>query len=192
MKAKSVDAVLTPVGKRRLDSSGAVIGAARMDPQNAYGAVPLLLKDYINSGSEKAWAEICRRVDNVCVAVSRAMEVLDSETSFSAEVLERLKTGQKLLFKPNMVMLPLIDFQSHGPALIGNATPWEFVAALMRWFHDRLDISYHQMAMGEAGTTTSRLAAMASRTEEDGVVTTRAIMEGKFGNYGGVGFLLHP
>ncbi len=189
MKAKSVDAVLTLVGKRRLDSSGAVVGAACMDPQNAYGAVPLLLKEYINNGSEKAWAEICQRVDNVYVAVSRAMEVLDSETSFSAEVLERLKTGQKLLFKPNMVMLPLIDFQSHGPALIGNATPWEFVAALMRWFHDRLDISYHQMAMGEAGTTTSRLAAMASRTEECEVVTTQAIMEGKFGNnYGGWGF----
>jgi len=45
------------------------------------------------------------------------------------------------------------------------------------------------MNMGEGGTTTSRLAAMASRAPGNGKVTSLAIMEGKFSkSYGGYGF----
>jgi len=32
-------------------------------------------------------------------------------------------------------------------------TDWSVIAALMRWFHDKPDIDYHQMALGEASTS---------------------------------------
>ena len=181
--------VQSSIGEYRLDNSGAAIGAARMDPAKAYGAIPLLLQEYINTGSEDAWQEIRGRIDNIYLTVSSAMEALDSEEPFSAEVKKLLESGKKLFFKPNLVWLPAIDPKTHGPVLTGTCLPWEFLAALMRWFHDERDISYHQMAVGEAGTTTPVNAFTATRALGTGKVTAQAIMEGKWGdNYGGWGF----
>jgi hypothetical protein len=155
--------VQSSIGENRLDSNGAAIGAARMDPANAYGAIPLLLQDYINRGSESSWQEILRRIDNVYLTVSKAMDELDIEEPFSGEVKKLVESGKKLFFKPNLVWLPAIDPKTHGPVLIGTCLPWEFLAALMRWFHDEHDISYYQMALGDAGTTVSASARAAAR-----------------------------
>ncbi len=52
----------------------------------------------------------------------------------------------------------------------------------MRWFHDKLDISYHQMALGEASTCTFILAKSYN-------IPTEAVLEGRSGDfYGGWGF----
>jgi len=81
-KTKSGQMVQSPIGKRRLDNAGAAVGAARMNPDRAYGAIPMLLKEYIDDGSENAWREIRLRIDNIYDTVSNAMEALDGEVSF--------------------------------------------------------------------------------------------------------------
>ena len=64
------------------------------------------------------------------------------------------------------------------------------MAALMRWFHDKVDISYHEMALGEAASATSAVAATFTlQYSEDRPITTEAVMEGRSGDfYGGWGF----
>ena len=182
--------VASPLGETTLDNTGSAIGAARLDPALAYRTVPTLLKEVIDEGSEKAWAEIRSRIDYIHSGVSHAMEALDGETGFAREVKARVEHGQKLFFKPNIVAPGTIDQVTHGPGNIGVCTPWEFVAALMRWFHDSLGISYHQMSIGEGGSAVSVVAGAATRLLGGrGVVTTQATMEGKCGDfYGGWGF----
>ncbi len=188
MSAKQIMTIQSPVGKKRLDSHGSVIGAARMNPAEGYGPVPALLKEYIDSGSEKAWREIRRRIDSVYAAVSSALESLDAEAPFSGEVKRQVGSGKKLFLKPNLVIQPIISFRTHAPSMPESCTPWEFVAAVMRWFHDRQGVTYHQMAVGEAGTAVYAAALMASRIYRT-EYTTQALMEGKCGyNYGGWGF----
>lgn len=188
-RAKSGDTVNTPLGKRRLDTEGSAIGAARMNPADAYGAVPLLLKEYLDKGSESAWRDIGRRIDNIYTAVSAAIDALEAEVSFSSEIKKRINAGQYLFFKPNLVSLPQIEYHTHGPGRVGANVSWEFVAAVMRWFHDRLDISYHQMSLGEAATATPTETGKVKKLFRDNAFTSKALMEGKWGNnYGGWGF----
>ncbi len=188
MSSKSVITVQSPVGERRLDNGGSAVGAAQMDPAKGYGPVSGLLKQYIENGSEKAWREICRRIDNIYVTVSSVMDSLDAEAPFSGGVKKQVAAGKKLFFKPNLVVQPTISFETLAPNMPESCTPWEFIAALMRWFHDRLGITYHQMALGEAGTSMSMAALMASRIYKT-EYTTLAVMEGRSGDYyGGWGF----
>jgi hypothetical protein len=176
------------VTKLKLDNSGSAVGASRMDPEQAYSAIPSLLQDYINNGSVSAWSGIKQRIDNTFTAAGNALESLDKEENFSKEVKARVKAGQKLFFKPNLVTLPTIDFITHAPLAAGSCTPWEFVAAVMRWFHDRLDISYHMMSLGEGGTNASVAAAAASK-QLGKTISTLALFEGRYdGGYGGWGF----
>jgi hypothetical protein len=188
-KKKMIQTVESSIGKMQIDNSGSPIGAARMDPAEAYGAIPVLLKEYIESGSEKTWDEIRRRINNIYQTVSTSLEALDAETLFSKDAKILVKAGKKLFFKPNLVMLPSMDPQTHDPVLAGTCLPWEFLAAVMRWFHDQRGISYHQMALGEAGTFTSLAAYNMSKLWGGNPVTTQAVMEGKRGDkYGGWGF----
>jgi len=180
--------VQSVTGNRYLDKSGAAIGAARMDPQKGYGPVPKLLQDFINNGSENAWQEIRTRIDYLFITVSTALAALEGETGFSKDIKKRLKSGQKLFFKVNLVSLPAIDYQTHAPVMQGVCTPWEYTAAVMRWFHDVMDINYHQMCVGDAGSMTFQGAMIASRIAGE-AITTEAVLEGKYGkNYGGWGF----
>jgi len=186
----SVKVVDSPFGRVEIDSGGSSIGAARIDPERACDKIGELLKDVINEGSEEAWAEIVTRIDYIFSGVSLAMEALDSETNFSAEVKARIAEGQQLFFKPNIVSPGTIDRITHGPGNVGVCTPWEFIAALMRWFHDRMEISYHRMCIGEGGSVVSAVAGTVTQLMGGtNVVTSQAIMEGKYGdNYGGWGF----
>ena len=51
---------------------------------------------------------------------------------------------------------------------------------MMRWFHDKLGISYHQMALGEAATSMPIAASMFSMSKPAGKsVATETAIEGK-------------
>ena len=182
--------VNSPSGKLQLDSHGSAIGAVRMNPELAYSDIPLLLKEVIDRESEAAWDEIRAKIDYIYSCLTCALSVLDDEVAFSRDIVARVKRGQKLLFKPNIVFPAYIDHITHGPGNVGACTPWPFVAALMRWFHDKLGVTYHQMSLGEAGTSVTPMAgaytlALAGKQ----VVTPEAVIEGKWGTgYGGWGF----
>jgi hypothetical protein len=171
-----------------LDSTGSAIGAARMDPSGIYSSAAQALQEHINSGSEPAWKQACQVTDKIYNTVSAALEALENESPFLEKIKQQVGSAKRLFFKPNIVTLPLIDFQTHGPGIPGANTHWEFVAAVMRWFHDRGAITYHQMAVGEGGMTSAMDAANVSR-KLGRKVTPEAIMEGRYGaEYGGWAF----
>ena len=182
--------VNSPIGRATLDSIGSPIGAVRLNPALSYPAIPNLLKRVIDEDSEEAWADIINRIDYTYTCLGHALDALEGETGFSREIKARVTAGKKLLFKPNLVNPVSINHITHGPGNIAVCTPWSFIAALMRWFHDRLDISYHQMLLAEGGTTMSATAGAYTRTlAGSGVITTRSVIEGRSGDfYGGWGF----
>ncbi len=188
--AKQGIVVNSPVGNAPLDCSGSAIGAVRVNPELTYFGIPTLLKEVIDQASEKAWADIRSKIDYTYACLSHALDALEGEIAFAKEVKVKVEQGQDLFFKPNIVSPGSIDSITHGAGNIGVCTPWSFVAALMRWFHDRLGISYHQMSVGEAGTSMTATAAVHTRTlAGKGVVTTQALLEGRSGDfYGGWGF----
>ena len=183
--------VASPVGEAQLDYDGSAIGAVRINPELSYSGIPMLLKEVIDQESQEAWAEIRAKIDYTYACLTHAFEALEKENPFCQEVRSRIDRGQKLLFKPNLVGPVNIDRHTHGSGY-GSAicTNWVFVASLMRWFHDRLGISYHQMIIGEAGTAMSANAATYTRAlGGKGVITTQALIEGRSGDfYGGWGF----
>jgi hypothetical protein len=181
----------SPVGRRALDSTGSPVGVVRLDPGQAYRGIPELLKDVIDEANESSWGEIQRRIDYIYDNLGHALTALDGENGFAEEVKSRVRNGKKLLFKPNLVMPRVIDPVTHGAGLGDTAcTPWPFVAAVMRWFHDTLEISYHDMTVGEAASTTSVTAgAFGLSLGGDQRITTEAVIEGRCGDfYGGWGF----
>ncbi|MBW2623954.1 MAG: DUF362 domain-containing protein [Deltaproteobacteria bacterium] len=162
-----------------------------MDPEKAYAGIGLLLQKLINDQDENAWGEIAARIDYIYENINKSMTMLETETGFGGKIEERLKKGQKLLFKPNLVTMMGIDPVLHGPGPMTTAlTDWSFVAALMRWFHDSLSISYHQMSLGEAATAMPSASKMLTQANPFGEsVTSEAAIEGKCGDfYGGWGF----
>ncbi|MEE8398730.1 MAG: hypothetical protein V3S89_06975, partial [Desulfobacterales bacterium] len=173
-----------------IDNSGVAIGAARMDPSLSYTAIPGLLKDVINHNDEEAWGQIRSHIDYTYRGLSCAMGALEAETGFSRKILERIERGQNLLFKPNLVSPASYDPVTHDPAATAITTPWPFVAALMRWFHDDLGISYHRMSLGEGATSTSAMAGAYTLAQKDKrEITTQAVLEGRSGDfYAGWGF----
>jgi len=180
--------VKSPIGKKPLDNTGSAIGAARMDPSQTYIYIAKLLQEHINTGSAPAWQKIRKCVDSIYLTTSTALEALETESPFLAEIKRQVSAGKKLFFKPNMVTLPSIDWQTHGPGVPGANSHWEFAAAVMRWFHDKAGITYHQMAVGEASMTVPADSDMISK-KLGRKVPPEAILEGKYGeDYGGWGF----
>lgn len=187
-KGRQVD---TPIGKQSVDKNGSPVGVVRLDAEKSYAGVGEHLKDYISDSDQGAWGKIREKIDYTYECLDSALGALAEETGFGKEVVERVERGQKLLFKPNLVTPTNIDFQTYGPDGGSTAcTEWPFVAALMRWFHDKMNITYHQMAVGEAATAVTATARFYSRLTSDGhPVTPEAVIEGKSGDfYGGWGF----
>lgn len=103
----------------------------------------------------------------------------------------RLNRGQKLLFKPNLVNPFCIETGTFAPGMRSTAcTEWPFIAALMRWFHDDLDVSYYRMCIGEAATLLPVVPKIFTHFNPDKkTITPEAVIEGRSGNfYGGWGF----
>ena len=179
------------LGKAPIDSIGAPIGAVRMDPAKSYTSIPQLLQKFINESDPGAWDRIKEKIDYTYAGLDHALRPLDEATGFAEKVRDQVKKGKKVLFKPNIVSPLCIDPLSHGEGLGDPAcTPWAFMAALLRWFHDKLEISYHSMAVGEAGTGVSNVSQMFSRIFNGGQpFPTEALFEGRYKNiYGGWGF----
>jgi len=181
----------SPIGKQEIDTSGPPLGVVRMDPEKSYSNTGELLQKYINEGDQSAWDMIKSKIDYTYQNLDYALQALDIESGYSHEIQKRLVKGQKLLFKPNTVIVQVIDPQTHGPGpMSGGNTEWPFMAALMRWYHDKLNVSYHQMSLGEAATAMPGMAAYYSMINPEGKeITTEAALEGRSGNfYGGWGF----
>jgi len=181
----------SPLGRRPVDGQGAPVGVVRLDPLQSYRGVGELLQRHLNDGDEHAWGQIKARIDYTCERLDLALAPLASATHLRTALASRLQQGQKLLLKPNLLLPTVIDPQTRGPDNGGTTcTEWAFMAALMRWLHDKLGVRYHQMAVGEAATHIPRLAAHftalygASRP-----ITPEAVIEGRSGDfYGGWGF----
>jgi len=168
-----------------VDTSGSTVAGVRMDASKAYAGIPELLRKVIDENDALAWNEIKQRIDFIVTHLDFAFGALDRETGFIAEVRAQVKKGKKLLFKPNLVSPTVVDPDTHGE---GTGSPicteWAVIAALMRWFHDRLEIPYSGMAVGEASTTTFFLAHLYGKSLGK-PLPTEAVFEGKMGDFNG-------
>ncbi|MHA2130098.1 MAG: DUF362 domain-containing protein [Promethearchaeota archaeon] len=181
----------SPLGRQESDSTGSPVGVVRMDVSKSYTGIAELLQKFINDSDQESWNQIKSKIDYTYINLDYALAPLEQETSFISKIKERITKGQKLLFKPNTVGPMCIDPITHGPALGNNAcTDWAFIAALMRWFHEKAGISYYNMTVGEAATALASAACGYSRTNpEQKEITTEAVLEGKSRDfYGGWGF----
>ncbi len=120
----------SPLGKKTVDSEGAPISGVRMDVSKAYAGVPALLQKVINENDTRPG----RRSS---IESSRFMPTLTipwrawTGDRFAAELQAQVKSGKKLLFKPNLVAPTVIDHVTHGGG---------WVLPLYRMaFHCRLD-----------------------------------------------------
>ncbi len=183
--------VETTLGRLSVDSEGSPVAVLRLDPSKAYSGFPALLKSAIEEPDCDAWQRIKAGTDYTYSCLDDVLVALDTETAFSRSLKALLGQGKKLLLKPNLVSPMCIDPDTHGegPGAV-TCTEWSFVAAVMRWFHDRLGVSYHDMAVGEAASVMSAMAGFASLHLMDGApYPTEAIIEGTNGKfYGGWGF----
>lgn len=179
----------SPLGKRKLDSGGASISGVRMDVSKAYAGIPELLRKVINDNDAAAWNDIISKIDYIYANLNHSLSGLDGETGFAANVQSQIEAGKKLLFKPNLVAPTVIDPETRGEGPGARiCTEWALIAALMRWFHDRLEITYHQMALGEASSTTPYLESLLSAALGTNV-PSEAVIEGRIADfYCGWGF----
>ncbi|NVM45802.1 MAG: DUF362 domain-containing protein [Candidatus Lokiarchaeota archaeon] len=191
MKNQKLLKFSSPMGKQEKDSSGSPVGVVRMNVTESYSDVCELLQNFINNSDQESWNNIKAKIDYTYKYLDYALSPLDQTVFLIHQIKEKLEKGQKLLFKPNLVAPVCIDPETHGPALGSNAcTDWTFIAALMRWFHDKGGISYYEMSIGEAGTTMTSAASLLSKINpEKKQITPEAVLEGKCGDfYGGWGF----
>lgn len=183
--------VNSPIGRQEIDHLGPPVGVVRMDVERAYAGTGELLRKWINESDTESWNQIKRKIDYIYRCLDLMLSPLNGETGFGRIMEAGLQEGRKLLFKPNTVNPMCIDPQTHGPDQgCTTVTEWPFIAALMRWFHDRLKVSYHQMCLGEAATAMSAAAGYYTmHNPENRRVTTEAVLEGRSGDfYGGWGF----
>jgi hypothetical protein len=73
-----------------------------------------LLQKVIDDNDAAAWAEILNKIDYLYDQLDDSLGALDRKTGFAGEVQARVRSGKKLLFKPNLVGPMVIDPASHG------------------------------------------------------------------------------
>ncbi|MFX1481063.1 MAG: hypothetical protein ACFFCI_23525, partial [Promethearchaeota archaeon] len=188
MKKQQILKFDSPLGNQENDSSGSPVGVVKMDVDKSYAGTGELLQKVINNNDVESWNRIKEKIDYTYQNIDYALSFLEQETAFSVQITKRLEKGQKLLFKPNLVAPLNIDPQTHEPGMGSFAcTEWPFIAALMRWFHEKMGISYYQMMIGEAATALAAAASMYSNQSKK-LITPEAAIEGKSGDfYGGWG-----
>jgi Domain of unknown function (DUF362) len=188
LKKLTVD---SPIGRQETDNDGPPIGAVRLDASRSYSDLRPLLQTFINEGKQEVWEKIREKIDYTYESLDLALDPLDAETGFRTDIKARLESGQKLLFKPNIVSVGNIHPQTHGPDFGSTTcTEWPFIAALMRWFHDKSGVGYYRMSIGEAATVMPASTGLYSMANPDGrEITVEAAIEGRSGDfYGGWGF----
>ncbi len=177
------------MGGMQYDSTGVPIAGVRMDASKAYDPIPKLLQRFINNKEESAWNNMVSIIDYLYYHIDIALTELDQVTDFSKEVTDQTRKGKKLLFKPNLLAPNSIDEKEHcqGGGCV-YSTQWTFVAAVMRWFHDKMQLHYSQMTLAEASPYIITLSHDYSLSEGR-PITTEAVLEGRDGEfYGGWGF----
>ena len=158
--SKSGKNVNTAIGQGITDNSGAAVAVARLDVDKSYKDVDLLLQKFIDKKDQEAWGKIRTKIGYTYQGLNIVLTALEKEAGFLAPLKARLEQGQKILFKPNLIALENISPYNFDPLPGSNAnTEWPFVAAVMRWFHDKAGISYYKMSIGEAATAMSCVAA---------------------------------
>ena len=181
--------VYSSLGRMSIDCSGATISGVRMEVEKSYDQIPTLLQRFIDSNDCGAWDKIKNKIDYIYSNIDYALTKLNFETNFGNRIISDIEKGKKILFKPNLVSPDAIDYVTHGEGA-GNkiCTEWPLIAAIMRWLHDKLNISYYDMSIGEASTSTFMLAYLYNKVTNKNI-TTEAIIEGKCKDfYGGWGF----
>ena len=190
--AVNKDAMLeTAIGLCRADAEGSPVGVVRLDAEAAHFGMGKLMQASINGTDPDAWKKIRARIDYTYRSLDAALDPVERVTGFSREIRAGIRQGRKLFFKPNLVSLSCIEPGTNGPDRGVTATlSWAFVAALMRWYHDRMGVRYSEMAIGEAATTMSSVAATSTMVHpEQKRITAEAAIEGKIGDfYCGWGF----
>jgi hypothetical protein len=164
-----------------------------------------LFSRYIKANEEDQdiWDSIKKRIDYTYRGVDTALSAIlgrvaesgDRETGGLTPSGEKIRQevvegGKKLLFKLNLVSPSVMDYQGNGDLSLNShgmpgdgttaCTDWAFVAATMRWFHDNLDITYHQMAVGESSTLISTHASAIAQGLP--TMTPEALVEGRLSN----------
>ncbi len=146
------------------DTSGSLIGAVRMDAGKSYSGVPEILAKFAKSGEAdtESWEKIKAKIDYTYEIIHLALKEVVLQESLKKDLKEEIRAGKKLLFKPNIVNALVFDMSGFGGPGMGvlACTDWAFLAALMRWFHDKLGIDYTSMVVGEASTTIPSISAM--------------------------------
>jgi hypothetical protein len=178
-------------GESSPDVSGSLVTVARIDPDRAYVGVPELLQKVIDESDDDSWRRIREKIDYIYANLGHVLGPLGEETDCAERIREEVGRGKKVLFKPNLVIPEHIDPLTHGESSFkGVCTEWPFIAALMRWIHDNLDVSYHQMALGETATLTSMYEGYYNlHFDTERPITSEALFEGRSGDfYGGWGF----
>jgi hypothetical protein len=139
------------------DGGGSVIGAVKMEPKSTFIEVPELLEKYIKVNDELAWGEVKEKINYTYRSLSHAIWPVLRKDNLKAKIIAEIRSGKKLFFKPNLVNPRSFDFIGDGTpgSKTGTfgCTDWAFLAALMRFFHDDLNIRYYQMAIGDAGVS---------------------------------------
>ena len=182
-------AVSSELGKMLTDSKGSPISGVKLDPEKAYGKISLLLQKYINDNDEESWLKLTEKINYIYENLDYVLWGLNGETNFCSIILSELGLRKKLIFKLNAVSPNVIDENTHGAgAGYKICTEWPFIAALMRWFHDKLFINYYQMAIGDASTMSTVLSYIYSKKARR-KISSETVYEGKSENfYGGWGF----
>ncbi|MEW6378735.1 MAG: DUF362 domain-containing protein [bacterium] len=154
---------------------GSLIGAVRLNPASAYGDIPALLEKHIQEKDDTAWRQIKQRIDYTYDNLGHALWPVLREEDLEDRIKGEINSGKKLFFKPNLVNPEALSLSGDGsPGLTTGlvaATNWTFIAALMRFFHEKLGIAYYQMALGEAGAMIPSHSALVNCPPE-------ALMEG--------------
>ncbi|MBI9075238.1 MAG: DUF362 domain-containing protein [Desulfatibacillum sp.] len=191
MAQNETNMVNSDIGEIPVDRFGAALGVSRVSAERSYQGISALLKNVIENADQDAWAEIKNKIDYTFENLNKALSSLEKEEEFLGAIKARVEDGRKLLFKPNLVTVENIEPYTHTmlPGACAN-TEWAFVAAAMRWFHDKGKIRYDQMCLGEAASSSFYKAAQYTLLKKSGrPVTTEAAYEGRSDDfYGGWGF----
>jgi len=151
-------------------AGGSVIGAVRLIPESSYVGVPDLLEKYIKEKDETAWTEIKQKINYTYRNLGHALQPVLRKRGLKGKIKAEISAGKKLFFKPNIVNPEVLSLAGDGTpgstTGVVASTDWAFVAALMRFFHDKLKIRYYQMALGEAGTMMPAYSGLIGCTPE--------------------------
>lgn len=203
--AAKIDPLLSYAGEYQINgqSPAPVITEGVADLLAAY-----LQSEAQGAPSQELWKEIEDRIDYTYEGIDMVLRPIlggiDEKNqrgrvitlTKSGKMVQKhvVKGGKKLFFKPNLVApevlslagtrkAPLNMFGTPGGGIQG-CTDWTFLAALMRWFHDNLEISYYQMAMGDASTVAGMYAKLYGRLLGFSL-TTEAVYEGRISAFDG-------